>query len=154
MRDECMAPNRKQRALMLQMNAVERRIGQKVPAAAQIRKIQGGQGPCHRAGSWEQTGWTGESDEHKKDIAPYSRMPLKTDGLTKNEPKTNPFLIFKTTASSEHRKRSGQFVLVESCARANAASTHKVREGGWLPQGRSPSLEFLHFALGYRVVRL
>jgi hypothetical protein len=61
-----MAPNRKQRALMLQMNAVDRRVNQKVRLLPTL-KIRGAQGPCHRAEWWgKQDGRAGESDEHKK----------------------------------------------------------------------------------------
>jgi hypothetical protein len=39
MRDECMAPNRKQRASMLRMNAVHRRINQKARLLLTLKKF-------------------------------------------------------------------------------------------------------------------
>jgi hypothetical protein len=39
MRDECMAPNRKQRASMLQMNVVDRQIDQKVRSLLTLEKF-------------------------------------------------------------------------------------------------------------------
>jgi hypothetical protein len=77
-----------------------------------------------------------ESDKHKKDIAPGYFKHVITRHLSKNEPKTNPILMFKTTASSNIRKRSGQSGLMKSWARARALPAQTtVRAGGWLSEG-------------------
>jgi hypothetical protein len=44
MRDECMALNRMQRALMLQMNVVDRRIDQKVRLLLRLEKFAADRG--------------------------------------------------------------------------------------------------------------
>jgi hypothetical protein len=111
MRDERMGPNRKQRALMLQMNAVDRRIDQEVPAAAHIRKFGADRGRATEPdGRSKQHGRRERAMSTKKDIAPYSRKHMNTRYLAKNEPKTNPILIFKTTASSNFDKSAERYI--------------------------------------------
>jgi hypothetical protein len=48
MRDECMAPNRKQRALMLQMNVVNRQIDQEVRLLLALEKFKADMEPPSR----------------------------------------------------------------------------------------------------------
>jgi hypothetical protein len=103
-----MAPNRRQHALMLQMNAVDRRTDERVRLLLTLEKFA-----PHRDRVTEPNGGVNGTAaparvmSTKKDIAPYSLKPLIKQDLPKNEPKTNPFLIFKTTASSDIRKQSG-----------------------------------------------
>jgi hypothetical protein len=67
LRDECMAPNRRQRALMLQMNVVERPIDQRVQSLLTLEKFGMDSGRATEPdGRHKQDGRTGESDEHKK----------------------------------------------------------------------------------------
>jgi hypothetical protein len=67
MRDECMAPNRKQRALMLQMNVVDRQIDQNVRSLLTLQKFAAGRDRATEPDGRSKTGRTaGESDEHKK----------------------------------------------------------------------------------------
>jgi hypothetical protein len=65
MRNECMAPNGRQRALMLQMNAVDRRIDQKVRLLLRLEKF-GRTGTLPPSRILGANGTAGESDEHKK----------------------------------------------------------------------------------------
>jgi hypothetical protein len=126
---------------MLQMNAVDRRIDQKVRLLLTVQKFaaereratkpdprsnqdgpagERGNGASGRnnqdrdAGESEdeairqgkQGGPAGEIDEEpKKDIAPSSCNQLQPQDLAKNEPKTNPILIFETTALSNVRRQ-------------------------------------------------
>jgi hypothetical protein len=46
MRDECMAPNRNHRALMLQMNVVDRQIDQKVRLLLRLEKFAADRDPA------------------------------------------------------------------------------------------------------------
>jgi hypothetical protein len=50
MRDECMAPNRKQRALMLQMNVVDRQIDQKVRLLLRLENFAADRGRAPEPG--------------------------------------------------------------------------------------------------------
>jgi hypothetical protein len=78
MRAECMAPNKKQRALMLQMNAVDRRIDQKVRLLLTLQKFV-----ADRDRATEPDRGSKQDGPHrkramgtKKDIAPCSCKPL------------------------------------------------------------------------------
>jgi hypothetical protein len=77
MRDECVAPNRKRRALMLQMNAVDLRISQNFRLLT-LEKFGADRDRATEPDGGSKRGRpAGESAEHKKDIAPYSLKPLK-----------------------------------------------------------------------------
>jgi hypothetical protein len=66
MRDECMAPNRKQRASILQMNVVDRQIDQKVRLLRLEKFAADRNRATERMAGANGAGRTGESDEHKK----------------------------------------------------------------------------------------
>jgi hypothetical protein len=74
-----MAPNRKQRALMLQMNAVDRWIDQRIRLLLRLEKFTADRsratepdGGANRTAALERVMST------KKDIAPHPIKPLKT----------------------------------------------------------------------------
>jgi hypothetical protein len=77
MRDECMAPNGKQRASMLQMNVVDRRIDQKVRSLLTLEKFGADRGRTTEPdGRSKQDGRSERAMNTKKDIAPYAHNIL------------------------------------------------------------------------------
>jgi hypothetical protein len=145
MHHECMAPNGKYRALMLQMNAVARQIDQKVRSLLTLQKFA-----ANRDRAPEPEGRDKRGGPHrkramstKKDIAPYPCKSLQTYDLPKNKPKTNPILIFEITitASSNIRKRSVQTELGKATpgqalpARTRLGWLAGFRKGTALPHG-------------------
>jgi hypothetical protein len=72
-----MAPNGRQRALMLQMNAVDRRIDQEVRLLLRLEKFgRTGTLPPSRIVGANGTGRPERVMSTKKDMAPYSRKIL------------------------------------------------------------------------------
>jgi hypothetical protein len=78
MRDECMAPNGKQRALMFQMNVVDRQIDQKVRLLLRLEKfvVERDRAPERDYGSKQDGVAPKRAMNTKKDIAPFSCKPL------------------------------------------------------------------------------
>jgi hypothetical protein len=72
--NECMAPNRKQRALILQMNVVDRQTDQKVRSLLTLEKFAEHRDRFTEPGRRsKQDGRRERAMSTKKDIAPYSR---------------------------------------------------------------------------------
>jgi hypothetical protein len=112
-----MAPNRRQRALMLQMNEVDRRVDQKVRLLPTL-KIRGRHGPCHGAEWWEQSGRarTGKSDEHKKRYSTTSPYVIENIRLNKKRTQNEPNSNFRDQMPCKMRVRFG------ACSRFLAGS--------------------------------